>query len=378
MIIYLRYATDSQTRKLPPFVDSGDGDSEETGLTIANTDILIGKPGGTTLTAKHSGGATHISNGIYYATFDSSDSDTVGNGELYVHKSGALFAFATLVILPAKVYDSLFLGTDNLEVDVIQLLGTAWLTPAVAGTPDVTAKTVSDKTGYTASVSDKTGFSLSADGILAIWHQAVSGIVTASTIGKLIKDNLDAAISTRSSHSAADVWSSATRSLTEKTGFSLSQTFPTNFSSMAISALGKLTVGTNDDKTGYTASVSDKTGFSLSTAGILDIWHQLLASIATAGSIGKLIKDNLDAKVSEVGGGSLTAADIADAVLDEAASGHTGVIATNLDAAVSTRSTYAGTPPTVEQIRAEMDSNSTKLASINNKTQALPAIWGSP
>ena len=64
------------------------------------------------------------------------------------------------------------------------------------------------------------------------------------------------------------------------------------------------------DKSGFSASVSDKTGFSLSTAGILDIWHQLLASIATTGSIGKLIKDNLDAKVSEVGGGSLTAESI--------------------------------------------------------------------
>jgi hypothetical protein len=155
VIIYLRYATDSQTRKLPPFVDSTDGDSEETGLTIANTDILIGKPGATTLTAKHSGGATHISNGIYYATFDSSDSDTIGNGELYIHKSGALFNFATLIILPQKEFDALF-GNGIREANVIQLLGTAWLTPAVAGTPDVNAKTVTDKTGFSLATSPPT------------------------------------------------------------------------------------------------------------------------------------------------------------------------------------------------------------------------------
>lgn len=59
-----------------------------------------------------------------------------------------------------------------------------------------------------------------------------------------------------------------------------------------------------------TRSLTDKADFGLSTAGILAIWHQLLTSIATAGSIGKLIKDNLDAKVSEVGGGSLTAESI--------------------------------------------------------------------
>ena len=51
----------------------------------------------------------------------------------------------------------------------------------------------------------------------------------------------------------------------DKTGYALTQTFPTNFADLAITATtGKVTVGTNDDKTGYTAStVSDKTGYSL-------------------------------------------------------------------------------------------------------------------
>lgn len=113
MIIYLRHATGSQTRKLPPFVDSTDGDSEETGLTIANTDILIGKPGTTTLVSKNSGGATHISNGIYYTTFDAVDTDTAGNGELYIHKAGSRAVYATLLILPKTIYDSMFLGLGS-------------------------------------------------------------------------------------------------------------------------------------------------------------------------------------------------------------------------------------------------------------------------
>lgn len=46
-------------------------------------------------------------------------------------------------------------------------------------------------------VSDKTGFSLSTAGILAIWHQLVAAVVTASTMGKLIVDYLNAAIGTR-------------------------------------------------------------------------------------------------------------------------------------------------------------------------------------
>jgi len=135
---------------------------------------------------------------------------------------------------------------------------------------------------------------------------------------------------------ATAVWGAATRSLTEKTGFSLSVTPPTaqNIWEYATRALtdksGFSGSGTVTDKTGFslavtpptagdiasavwgavTRSLTDKADFSLSTAGILAIWHQLLASIATTGSIGKLIKDNLDAKVSEVGGGSLTAESI--------------------------------------------------------------------
>lgn len=55
--------------------------------------------------------------------------------------------------------------------------------------------------------------------------------------------------------------------VSDKTGYSLTQSFPTNFSSLAITVGGAVTVGTNNDKTGYTAStVSDKTGYALTAA----------------------------------------------------------------------------------------------------------------
>lgn len=46
---------------------------------------------------------------------------------------------------------------------------------------------------------------LTEAGILAIWHQLLTGIATAGSVGKLIKDYLDAAITSRSSHDAAAV-----------------------------------------------------------------------------------------------------------------------------------------------------------------------------
>lgn len=63
----------------------------------------------------------------------------------------------------------------------------------------------------------KTGYALSAAGIQAIWDALTTALTTVGSIGKLIVDNINATISSRSSHSAADVWASATRTLTAAT-----------------------------------------------------------------------------------------------------------------------------------------------------------------
>lgn len=53
--------------------------------------------------------------------------------------------------------------------------------------------------------NDKTGYSLSAAAIQAIWDALTSALTTVGSIGKLLVDNINATISSRSSHSAADV-----------------------------------------------------------------------------------------------------------------------------------------------------------------------------
>lgn len=54
------------------------------------------------------------------------------------------------------------------------------------------------------------------------------------------------------------------------------------------SVSGSVTVGTNNDKTGY----------SLSSAGIQAVWDALTSALTTVGSVGKRIADNLDATVA--------------------------------------------------------------------------------
>lgn len=122
-MIYLKQSTASQEVLLGPFVDSTDGVTAETALSIANTDIKVFKAGATTLANKNSGGATHISAGNYYAVLDATDTDTVGSGSLIVQVSGALAVRHDFVVLPANVYDSLIGGTDVLNADVTQFGG---------------------------------------------------------------------------------------------------------------------------------------------------------------------------------------------------------------------------------------------------------------
>ena len=108
------------------------------------------------------------------------------------------------------------------------------------------------------------------------------------------------------------------------------------------------------------------------------VWDEAQSGHTTAGTFGKF----LDTEVSGVGGGS--ASDIADAVWDEARSGHTGAGSfgetmgtvesniDNLDAAVSNIPT---SNPSAVAIRTEMDSNSTKLADIVADTNELQVDW---
>lgn len=105
MPIYLKQSTASQEVPLGHFVDDADGKTAETGLTIANTDIKIWKTGATTLANKNSGGATHISGGVYYAVLDATDTDTVGPLVLFVAVSGALAVRLECVVLEEAMYD---------------------------------------------------------------------------------------------------------------------------------------------------------------------------------------------------------------------------------------------------------------------------------
>lgn len=126
MIIFRRN-TASQEFALGPFVDATDGNTAETGLTIANTDIKFQWNGATTQTNKNSGGATHVAGGNYYATADAIDTATCNTGKVTVQVSGALAWQDSVQVWPEPVYDSFFPSAAGNPLPIFGILdwGTA-------------------------------------------------------------------------------------------------------------------------------------------------------------------------------------------------------------------------------------------------------------
>jgi len=79
------------------------------------------------------GSVAELSGGFYYYTPNSTDLNTLGELVISASATACDNYEDKYVVVPYDVYDAI-------DVNITKLLGTAWLTPAVAGTPDVNAK----------------------------------------------------------------------------------------------------------------------------------------------------------------------------------------------------------------------------------------------
>lgn len=124
---------------LGPFVDETDGKTAETGLTIAQADVLLWKEGGTTMAQKsETTSCTHRSNGYYTCPLDTTDTGTNGILHVTVHKSGALPVKETFYVVHANTFDGMisYSGLGSLA-NVVSWNTSAVATPTVAGVPEV-------------------------------------------------------------------------------------------------------------------------------------------------------------------------------------------------------------------------------------------------
>lgn len=107
-----------------PFVDSTDGVTAETALTITQPDIRLKKNGGAWAQKNAAQTLSHEENGYYEVTLDATDTNTLGLLRLAVNESGALPVWEDFLVVPANVWDSFF-GADLLDVSTTQWNGTA-------------------------------------------------------------------------------------------------------------------------------------------------------------------------------------------------------------------------------------------------------------
>jgi len=141
------------------------------------------------------------------------------------------------VITGHATADSFGLVFDS-QIDGLRTYGDgAWATAVGFSThsaADVWSVGTREITGGTiTTVSDKTGYALSAAGVDAIWDEVITGHATADSFGLIFDQQIDglrtygdgawATAVGFSTHSAADVWTSGTRTLTAL-GFVLANT----------------------------------------------------------------------------------------------------------------------------------------------------------
>lgn len=117
-----------------PFVDSGDGDAEETALTINRADVLLSKNGQTAVQKTDVTAAAHDADGFYNCELDATDTDTVGQLVLYVHVAGALAVRHDFQVIEEATYDFLWVAgatpIADIETQVDDALATFFTTAA--------------------------------------------------------------------------------------------------------------------------------------------------------------------------------------------------------------------------------------------------------
>lgn len=111
---WLRQGT-AATVKFGPFVDSTDGITPETGLTIQKANVRVSKNGGNMAAASSDQGASdagapHDEIGVYDGAFNTTDTNTLGRLRIDIQMSGAVPWWDEWLVVPALVYDSMVTG----------------------------------------------------------------------------------------------------------------------------------------------------------------------------------------------------------------------------------------------------------------------------
>lgn len=119
---FLRQST-AQIILFGPCLDKTDGVTEETVLTLAQTDMRLSKDGGAFAQKSAVGNATHDSDGWYSTSLSTTDTDTVGELVLNVHQpANMLPVWLRFWVLEENVYDAWFAASGAAGTDLGSVL----------------------------------------------------------------------------------------------------------------------------------------------------------------------------------------------------------------------------------------------------------------
>lgn len=133
--------------KLGPFVDSTDGFTAETALTVSQADVRLAKNGGAWAQKNDATSATHEENGWYEVPLNATDTNTLGILVVAVNETGALPVWEKFHVVPANVYESLIAGTEFLETTGLRVV---W---SVSGATLTAKKTDGTTTQFTRTLT---------------------------------------------------------------------------------------------------------------------------------------------------------------------------------------------------------------------------------
>lgn len=359
-----------------PFLLSTDGYSAATALTITQPDIRLKKNAAAWAQKNAAQTLTHEENGYYEVTLDATDTNTLGLLRVAVNESGAIPVWEDFEVVTANIWDTLF-STDNIDVSVIQWLGTA-VTAGTAGVPNVDITRIAN-----AAVSTSTA-QLGVNTVNAGGTAWGSGAITAGSIAtgaitnvKFAAGAIDAAAVAADAIGASELAADAVTEIAngvwalDATGQQTQGTFgqavgdPVAGTSLIArlpnatpgAANGVLICGTN-------AAVTITTGLTTTFTGSLT---GSVASVTGAvGSVTGLTAANLDATVS-----SRLAPTTAGRTLDVTTTGEAGIDWANIGAP-TTSQTLSGT--TVGTATAVGTVNALAANSVNASALAADAV----
>jgi hypothetical protein len=264
--MFLKQST-AYTFRMGPFLDDGDGKSIEDSLSITRADIRLSKAGGdfAQRNAVSPTNLTHDEFGYYILALDATDTATVGELLVAIIDTGnALPVFKTFQVVEEAIFDAIYGGSATLATSVADILqDTATTIPATIATVD----TVVDAVKVVTDAISTNGSGLSA----VPWNASWDAEVQSEVADALVAIGLDHLVS--ASVAGSDVVDN----------------------SIVAKLVSKESTADWDDFVNTTDSL-------------------------------QAVRDRGDAAWTTGGGGSApSAAAVADAVWDEATSGHTSV-----------------------------------------------------